>query len=98
MSHPQAYLSDSEVIAASPALESAPLAALTGTDGLKVTAVEGVGMVAARTVGGFTHVVVLPHEMRGIELWDAPHWRSGGDALEPLEPLEPGPLDLPRTL
>src|SRR4051794_35585529 len=103
MSHRQAFYSSGELTAASPSLGPAALAALAeaqaGGDGLKVIALEGLGMVAARSVDGFSHVVVgLPAEMLGIELWDAPHWREDAPA-EPrdLPALEPGPLDLARA-
>jgi hypothetical protein len=96
VSHRQAYFNSPEPRAASPSLGPAALAALgeryTGEDGLRVDDVEGLGMVAARTVGGCTHVIVGPFDgLLGIELWDAPHWHaSGDDALEAAPPeLEP---------
>ena len=96
MSHPQAYFSSSEVLAASPGLER--LAdALPRADTLRVSEVEGLGLVAARTVDGFTHAVAGLDGLLGIQLWDAPHWRTDPGPVE-LPALEPGPLDLARAL
>ena len=97
-SHPQAYLSAFEVIAASPSLDVASLHIPdAGGDALLVVESNGHGLLAARTEGDFTHVVgglAAP----GIELWEAPHWRADGEHLEEIEALEPGPLDLRRAL
>src|SRR3954463_891382 len=99
MSHRQGYFRSPAPGAASSTLGPAALAALgalyTGEDALKVDAVEGLGMVASRTVGGFAHVVVGPFDgLRGIELWDAPHWRSDGDDVEEVSRLEPAPPEI----
>src|ERR1700754_3066950 len=94
MSRAQAYLSDSEIIAATPPLDVAPLALLAAQDGLVAAELPGIGWVASRTVNGFTHVVALPDGMRAIELWDAPHWRDFGNLIEDLDDLEPAPVDL----
>src|SRR3954454_10344668 len=99
MSHRQAYFSSPESHEASVALGPAALAALgelyTGEDGLAVFELEGLGMVAARTVDGFTHFLVGPFDgLLGIELWDSPHWREQGSEIEEVRQLEPGPPDL----
>ena len=92
--HPQAYLSASEVIAASPSLDVATLHIPdAGGDALLVVESNGHGLLAARTEGDFTHVVG-GLDAPGIELWEAPHWRADGEHLEEIEELEPGPLDL----
>src|SRR3954451_3356325 len=92
MSHPQAYLNGSEVIAASPSLEGARLVVPEpGGDALLVTEVEGHGLVVARFTGGFTHVVT-GLDRPGIELWNAPFWRSSADERpHELAELPPGP-------
>jgi hypothetical protein len=99
VSHRQAYFNSPEPRAASPSLGSAALGALgglyTGEDGLRVDAVEGLGMVAARTVDGFAHMVVGPFDgLLGIERWGAPHWRAAGDEPEELTALESAPPEL----
>src|SRR3954447_3441514 len=99
MSHRQAYFSSRAPDAASPTLGPTALAALgelyTGEDALKVDAVEGLGMVASRTVDGFTHTLVGPFDgLLGIELWDAPHWRAEGDEVEEVSRLQPAPPDI----
>src|SRR4051812_30926352 len=93
MSHPQAYLSASDVIAASPSLARASLVLPDpGGDALLVTEVDGHGLVAALRTGDFTHVVVGV-DRPAIELWDAPFWRAaaGGEALDDLAELPLGP-------
>ncbi|MDA0170689.1 hypothetical protein OJ998_16425 [Solirubrobacter taibaiensis] len=69
--HPQAYFDSDQVLASSPDLDSGMLLeALPRGDGLRASAVDGLGMVAARRVGDFTHVVagldgVFPIELSG---------------------------------
>ena len=93
--HPQAYLSASEVIAASPSLDAASLSLPDpGGDALLVVEVDGVGRVAARRTGDFTHVIA--GEKVSSMLWDAPFWRADGDQLEELSEI-PAP-DLARAL
>src|ERR1700750_146567 len=99
MSHRQAYFSSPETTEASVSLGPAALAALgelyTGDDGLTVTELEGLGLIASRTVGGFTHFLVGPFDgLMGIELWDSPHWRAAGNETEEVRQLQPGPPDL----
>jgi hypothetical protein len=90
--HPQAYFDSTEVLAASDALDPAALLpALPGHDGLRVSAIEGLGLVAARRVGDFTHVVTGVRA--GADLFDAPFWRVEPGPLE-LEALETRPADL----
>src|SRR4051794_28513504 len=92
MSHPQAYLNGSEVIAASPSLDPASLALPDpGGDALLVTEVEGHGWVAARFSGDFRHVVTRI-DRPGIELWNAPFWRTAASEIaDDLGELAPGP-------
>ena len=87
--HPQAYFDSDQVLASSPELDSGRLLdALPRGDGLRVSAVEGLGLVAARRVGDFTHVVtgldgVFPVELSG---WQ----RDDGD----FEDMRTAPVDL----
>jgi hypothetical protein len=94
--HQQAYLSASEVIAASPSLDAAGLDLPDpGGDALLVVERNGLGRVAACLSGDFTHVVTGID--RGVELWRAPFWREGGHELEELDELPAG-LELPDAL
>src|ERR1700754_5066875 len=99
MSHRQAYFSSPRTSEASASLGPAALGELyTGDDGLTVTELEGLGQIAARTVGGFTHFLVGPFDgLLGIELWDSPHWRAAGTQIEEGRQLQPGPPSLRRA-
>ncbi|MDA0181035.1 hypothetical protein OJ997_12070 [Solirubrobacter phytolaccae] len=90
--HPQAYFHLTEVLASHDTLDPvALLAVLPGHDGLRVSAVEGVGLVAARRVDDFTHVVAgVPS---GAGLHGASFWRVEPGPLE-LDALEARPVDL----
>src|SRR4051812_42053340 len=97
MSHPQAYLTGSEVVAASPSLGPSSLALPDpGGDALLVTEVDGHGWVAARFSGELRHVVTQI-DRPGIELWNAPFWRTAAtESADDLGELAPGPeLPLP---
>jgi hypothetical protein len=94
--HQQAYLSASEVIAASPSLDAAGLELPDpGGDALLVVERNGLGRVAACLSGDFTHVVTGID--RGAELWRAAFWRDGGFELEELDELPAG-LELADAL
>ncbi len=96
--HPQAYLSASEVIAASPSLDVDNLTLPdAGGDALLVVESNGHGLIAARVEGDFAHVV-FGLDAPGIELWEAPHWRTDGEHLEEIHEIEPGPLDFARAV
>ena len=88
-SHPQAYFDSEQVLASSPELDPGRLLdALPRGAGLRVSTVEGLGLVAARRVGDFTHVVagldgVVPVELSGWQTDD-------GD----FEDMRTGPVDL----
>ena len=90
--HPQAFFHTTEVLASSDALDPvALLAALPERDGLRVSAVEGAGLVAARRRDDFIHLV--SGVSAAIELWDADFWRTDPGDLE-LEALDAQPIDL----
>ena len=75
-SHPQAYFDSEQVLASSPELDPGRLLdALPRGAGLRVSTIEGLGLVAARRVGDFTHVVaglddVVPVELSGWQTDD----------------------------
>lgn len=87
--HPQAYFDSEQVLASSPELDSGRLLdALPRGDGLRVSAVEGFGLVAARRVGDFTHVVTGLDGVSPVELlgWQ----KDDGD----FEDMRTAPVDL----
>ena len=88
-SHPQAYFDSEQVLASSPELDPGRLLdALPRGAGLRVSTVEGLGVVAARRVGDFTHVVAGLDGVAGVELSG---WQTDdGD----FEDMRTGPVDL----
>lgn len=89
-SHPQAYFDVDQVLASSPELDpGALLVALPAHDGLRVSHVAGVGIVAAQRRGDFTHVVAGLDGTHAIDLapWDDEPADEFGD-------LEARPVDL----
>jgi len=85
----QAYFDSDVVLASSPGLDPEPLrAALPRGEGMRVSAIEGVGLVAARRIEDFTHVAVVGAGELAIELTG---WQENpGEFAE----LESRPVDL----
>lgn len=90
--HPQAYFEFDQVLASHDALDPhALVAVLPARDGLRVSRVDGLGLVAARRRDDFTHVVA--GVSAAVELWDADFWAAQPEDLE-LDELEATPIDL----
>lgn len=90
--HPQAYFEFDQVLASHDALDPhALVAVLPARDGLRVSRVDGLGLVAARRRDDFTHVVA--GVSAAVELWGADFWATQPEDLE-LDELDATPIDL----